>query len=84
MFRKWLGLDKTPLTQEEKVWLKTDKLPRYHGFIGEAMHSDTIHFACQICSATNTWNELITNNGKCKSCNSLVPYGKEYEGMIKD
>src|SRR5437660_2305225 len=84
VFRKFVGIDKTPLTDEAKVWLKVDHLPKYRGFIGEAMHSDTIYFSCQVCSATNTWNELITNNGKCKSCNSLVPYGKEYEGMIKD
>lgn len=84
VFRKWIGIDKTPLTQEEKVWLKVDALPRYHGFIGEALHSDTIHFSCPICSAVNTWNELIAANGRCKSCQSLVPYGREYEKMIKD
>ena len=84
VFRKFVGIDKRPLSDEEKVWLKVDKLPRYHGFIGEAMHSDTIHFSCPMCSGVNTWNELIARNGKCKACGALVPYGKEYEKMIKD
>jgi len=43
VFRKFVGIDKSPLTDEEKVWLKVDKLPRYHGFIGEAMHLSLIH-----------------------------------------
>ncbi len=37
VFRKWIGADKEPLTEEEKIWLHVEKLPRYHGFIGEPM-----------------------------------------------
>lgn len=39
VFRKWVGIDKVPLTDEESKWLKAqtghEKLPRYHGYIGE-------------------------------------------------
>lgn len=44
VFGKWVGLDKSPLTEEDKEFMRVkmgvEKLPRYHGWIGESMFYD--------------------------------------------
>jgi hypothetical protein len=78
VFRKWVGIDKNPLSQSEKDWLKVDRLPRYHGFLSEPMLADkeTKSMVCPKCQRSNNGKELVHNRGNCKNCGQQVadPY----------
>lgn len=75
VFRKWIGIDKAPLTDEEKKWLKVDKLPRYHGFLTEPMLADkeTRNLICPKCGVLNTWKQLLENETRCLKCGRQYP-----------
>jgi hypothetical protein len=73
IMRKRLGIDKSPLTDSEKVFLKMEKLPKYQGFLTELSLTDSAKglMSCPVCSSTNTVKE-VEESGVCRLCKNPI------------
>lgn len=86
VFRKWTGLDKNPLTEEEKKILKVGKLPRYHGYLDEPILVDKEakpNPLCPQCGTLNTWSQLYETEYRCVKCGFQLPSSILYETLKK-
>lgn len=82
IFRKWTGIEKGPLTVEEKKFLGVEKLPAYHGFLDEPMLIDKEpkpNPTCPNCGTINTWTQLGLNEYRCNKCAFQFPSSVLYQ-----